>query len=207
MLAARPVATSISSARSSAGSLPSGPTIRQTPSSSAVTDAASKRALVMTVMPRLVKLRSSELADLGVLERHDLRQVLEQRHLDAEVVVHRGELDADRAGADDDDVLRAGVSILRTSSLVTMRVPSGRQAGQRLDPRPGGEDDVGRVEDALAAGAGRAVLARLADPDLARAVEPAAAVDPGDLVLVDRGVLSPVHMRLTTASRRAAIAA
>ena len=56
-------------------------------------------------MPRLVKLRSSDLADLGVLERDDLRQVLEQRDLDADVVEHARELDADRAGPDDDDVL------------------------------------------------------------------------------------------------------
>ena len=46
-----------------------------------------------------------DLADVGVLERHDLGQVLEDRHLDPEVGVHAGELDADRAGADDDDVL------------------------------------------------------------------------------------------------------
>ena len=46
------------------------------------------------------------LADLAILERDDLRQVLEQRHLRPEVVVHRGELAADGAGADDDDVLR-----------------------------------------------------------------------------------------------------
>ena len=65
----------------------------------------------MTVMPRFVKLRSSDLADLGVLERDDLRQVLEQRDLDADVVEHAGELDADRAGADDDDVLRQGVHL------------------------------------------------------------------------------------------------
>ena len=60
-LAARPVATSICSARSSVGSDPSGPTISATPSSSALTEAGSKRALVMTLMPRFLKARSISL--------------------------------------------------------------------------------------------------------------------------------------------------
>ena len=192
MLAARPVATSISSARSSAGSLPSGPTIRQIPSLSAVTDAASKRAEVMTVMPRFVKLRSSELAHLAVLERHDLRQVLEHGDLHADVVEHRGELDADRARADDDDVLGQRVhleDVVARHDALAVRV----RPGQRLDPRAGRDDDVGRVQDAIAALAGRPVLAGLADPDLARAVQAAAALDPRDLVLVDEGLEPGPH--------------
>ena len=141
--------------------MPSGPTVRRTPVSSVFTDAASKRALVMTVMPRLVKLRSSELADLGVLERDDLGQVLEQRHLDPDVVEHAGELDADRARPDDDDVLGQRV---HPEDVVAGDDPLavGLEARQRLDPRAGGDDDVGRVQDAVAARARRAVLARLA---------------------------------------------
>ena len=45
------------------------------------------------------------LRDVGVLERRQARQVLEQRDLDAGVVVEAGELDPDRAAADDDDAL------------------------------------------------------------------------------------------------------
>ena len=88
------------------------------------------------------------------------------------------------------------VSRARTSSQVTIRLPSGVEARQRLDPRAGGEDHVGRLEDAVAALAGRAVLAGLADADLVRALEAAAALDPGDLVLVDQGLEAgpqPLH--------------
>ena len=58
---ARPAATSSISAAISVASLPSGPTVIRTPSSPAMTDAASNRALVMTLIPRRVKLRSSSL--------------------------------------------------------------------------------------------------------------------------------------------------
>ena len=184
MLAARPVATSISSARSSAGSLPSGPTIRQMPLSSAVTDVGVEARVGHDRHAALGEAALDDLADVDVLERDDLGQVFEQRHLDAEVREHAGELDADRAGADDDDVLGQAVHL---EDVVAGHDPLavGRQAGQRLHPRPGREDDVGRVQDAVAAAAGCAVLAGLADPDLARPVEPAAAGDPGHLVLVD----------------------
>ena len=67
------------------------------------------------------------------------------------------------------------VSILRTSSLVTMRFPSGSRPGSDLTREPVARMTSVAFEDALAARAGRAVLAGLADPDLARAVEPAAA--------------------------------
>ena len=152
MLAARPVATSIISARSSAGSLPSGPTIRQTPFSSAVTDAASKRALVMTVMPRWVKLRSSTLLTSASSSGTIGGRYSSSVTFDPDVVVHAGELDADRAGPDDDDVLGQRVHL---EDVVAGDDPLavGLEAGQRLDARAGGEDDVGRVQDALAAGA------------------------------------------------------
>src|SRR5207248_11797236 len=45
-------------------------------------------------------------ADFFVLDRHDARQRLEQRDLHAVRAVDVGELDADGAGADDDDRLR-----------------------------------------------------------------------------------------------------
>ncbi len=67
------------------------------------------------------------------------------------------------------------------------------QTGQRLDPRAGREDDVGRLEDALAAGPGRAVFAGLADADPLRTVEPTTTGDPRDLVLVDERLESGPH--------------
>ena len=47
------------------------------------------------------------LGDLGVLEGHDGRQVLQHGHLGAQVAVVGGELDAHRAAADDRDASRA----------------------------------------------------------------------------------------------------
>src|SRR6185369_16845437 len=125
------------------------------------------------------------LADVLVLEGHDRGQVLQDGHLRAEVVVHRRELDADRAAADDDDVLRERV---RLQDVVAGHdaLAVDREARQRLDPRAGGEDHVVRLEEPVATLAGRAVLAVLADADLRRALEAAAALDPGDLVLVDQ---------------------
>ena len=110
MLAARPVATSIISARSSVGSLPSGPTSTLTPCLSVVTALGSNRASVMTVIPRFVKLRSSTLltsaSSSGTIRGAYSRTVT----LDAHVREHAGEFDADGTRADDDDVLRAGWS-------------------------------------------------------------------------------------------------
>ena len=105
--AARPVATSMTSALISSVAPPSGPTSTQTPSLVTSTLAGSKRAFVMTLMPRRVKLFSTSCAHLAVLERHDRREVLEQGHRGADVVEEAGELDADGAAADDDDALRA----------------------------------------------------------------------------------------------------
>ena len=45
------------------------------------------------------------LGDLRVLQRHEAVQDLDDGHLGAEVVVHAGELDADRPRAEDNDAL------------------------------------------------------------------------------------------------------
>src|SRR5215210_8094117 len=126
------------------------------------------------------------LADVAVLERDDRRQVLEQRDLDADIVEERGELDTDGAAADDDDVLRQRGHlqhvVARDDPLAV-----GLESRQRLDARPRREDHVRPLEHAVPAAARRAVVARLADPNLCRPLETAAALDPGDLVLVDEG--------------------
>ena len=59
----------------------------------------------------------------------------------------------------------------------------GLDAGQALHPASGGHDDVGRLEDPLAACPGRAVLAVEGDPNPAGPVEPAPPGHPLDLVL------------------------
>ena len=85
--------------------------------------------------PALGERALDDLAHLGVLERDDLRQVLEQGHADTDVVEHAGELDPDRAGADDDDVLGRLVA-RNTSSLVTIWVPSGSSPASDLTREP-----------------------------------------------------------------------
>ena len=74
-----------------------------------MTAAGSKRAFVMTVMPALVKLRSSAWLTSPSSSGTIAGRYSSSGHLDADVVEHRRELDADRAGADDDDVLRQRV--------------------------------------------------------------------------------------------------
>ena len=140
----------------------------------------------------LLEAAQDDLADLGVLERHDLRGVLEERHLHADVGEHRGELDADGARPDDDDVLgqrRHAQDVVAGDDLLAV----GLEPGKALHARAGRDDDVGRLQDALAALAGRAVLGGLEDADLLRPVEAAAAGDPGHLVLVDQGLEPGPH--------------
>src|SRR4029079_14665482 len=134
--------------------------------------------------PALGEVALDDLADVDVIERDDLGQVLDQGHLRAQVVEHAGELAADRARADDDDVLRQGIHLQDVVAGDDPNPVRG-QTGQRLHAGTRGEDDVGRVQGALATAARGPVIAGLADLDLARAVEPAATWDPGDLVLVD----------------------
>ena len=205
MLAARPVATSISSARSSAGSLPSGPTIRQMPLSSAVTDAASNRALVMTVMPRLVKLRSTSLltsaSSSGTIPgRYSSSVTLTPTSL------YMLANSTPTAPAPTMTMSLGSVSILRMSSLVTIRLPSGVRPGSdftrepvarmmsvalrvRSPPPPGVPSSAGWLTTTL--------------PGPSRRPRPGTQVT----LFLSISVLRPVHMRLTTASRRAAIAA
>ena len=126
-------------------------------------------------------------ADVLVLGGNEGGQVFEQGHLRPEVVVHRRELAADGAGADDHDVLREG---RRSQHIVTGQdpLPVRGQARQALDPASGGQDHVGRLEDAVAAATRFSVVARLGDADLVRSLEPASSGDPGHLVLVDQGL-------------------
>ena len=186
MLAARPVAIRMQSAVTSAGGAPSGPTVRRIPSSPTTSEAASKRALVMTVIPRRSKLRWRATRDLAVLERHDGGQVLDQGHGDAEVVECGGELGAHGARPDDHDARR---QLGHAQHVVGGQDPPAvrHDPGQGLHARAGREDDVGRLEEALAARAGRAVGTVEQHADAARPVEAAATRDPLDLVLARRG--------------------
>ena len=117
------------------GASPSLPTIRQTPLLVGADRRRVEARVVMTFMPRRWK------RALAAPWRHrrpraatTVGQVLEQRHLDARVVVEAGELDADGAAADDDDAL--GQRVAGGGRLVAGddRLAVGHEAGQRLDP-------------------------------------------------------------------------
>jgi hypothetical protein len=123
------------------------------------------------------------LAHVGVLERRDRRRVFEHGDVDPGIAEERGELDADGAGADDDDAARqrvAGGYLVAGHDALAVRL----EPGQRLDARAGGNNDVGRVERALAVGL--AVVVERLDVDLLAALERRPPANVLDLVLLDQ---------------------
>jgi hypothetical protein len=118
------------------------------------------------------------LGGLGVHARRDAVEELDHGHLGAQAAPHRTELQADDAGADDDQALgdfrqgeRAGG--IDDAGLVH------RHAGQGRGLGTGGDDDVGGFQ-----GGDRAVLG--GDLDLAGAGDLAGALHPLDLVLLEQ---------------------
>ena len=93
----------------------------------------------------LLEALAREAGDLGVLDGQDLRQHLDDRHLDAHGAVEGGELDADGARAHDEQRFRHRRRHHRLEigpDQLAVRL----DAGQRARPRAGGDDDVlGRV--------------------------------------------------------------
>ena len=149
-----------------------------------MTDAASKRALVMTVMPRLVKLRSRSLLTSAsssgtICGRYSSSVTLTPTSWN--MLANS----TPTAPAPTITMSLGSVSILSTSSLVTIRLPSGSRPGSDLTREPVAMMTSVAFRTRSPPRARRAVLARLADPDLARTVELPAAGDPGHLVLVD----------------------
>ncbi len=91
-------------------------------------------------------------AHLLVLERDGARQELDDRGVDAVGVVGRGELDADRPGADDQHRTRLVLDapdLLGGDDVLAVEV----HAGQRPHARAGGDDDVPALDLAVAVGA------------------------------------------------------
>ena len=80
------------------------------------------------------------LGDVGVLGGHHPVEELDDRHVDAEVLHHVGELDADRAGAGDDD--RAGQVLVEDLLLVGHDALAERRARDQPGGRAGGDDQV-----------------------------------------------------------------
>jgi hypothetical protein len=173
--------------------------------SSVVTAFASKRALVMTVMPRLVNERSTTLltspSSSGTICGAYSRTVT--------ATPTSWNIDANStptAPAPTMTMSLGNVSSLSTSSLVRIRLPSGVSPGRLLT-----RDPVARMTS---------VAWRMRSPPLpgvpsspgwrtrtfcgpSRRPRPAIHVT----LFLSMSVLRPVHMRFTTASRLAAIAA
>ena len=119
------------------------------------------------------------LGDLGVLGRHHPVEELHDRHIDAEVRHHVGELDADRAGARDHD--GAGQLVVEDLLLVGDNVLGELGAGHQPRRRAGGDDHV-VAGDLAVPPSSRSTSMRLG------VVEGAPAVDLGDLVLLHQEV-------------------
>ncbi len=97
----------------------------------------------------LLELLLGEFRDLDVLDRHDLRHQFHHGDLDAHRPVERRELDADRAGAHDQQRLRH----LRRHHRLEIgpdQLAVRLDAGQHARPRAGGDDDVLGLVGALA---------------------------------------------------------
>ena len=82
--------------------------------------------------------------DLFVLDGQDAVEHLDHRHLGAERAIEAGELDADRAGADDQQRFRQRLRHHRFL-VGPDQLAVGLQARQRARPRAGREDDVLRL--------------------------------------------------------------
>ena len=94
------------------------------------------RADVMTFTPRAASDFPSALPNVGVFQRHDRRQHLDERHLAADVDEERRELAANRAGADDEDRLRQSPRAASRWSLFRMRSPSTSRPGMSFGWEP-----------------------------------------------------------------------
>src|SRR5215203_6430219 len=93
---------------------------------------------------------SERLGDLRVLERHEAVQDLDDGHFGAEVVVHARELHADGPRSEDDHgprvALVVGDDVVGGDDLLMVEL----QAGQGVDGRAGGDQDVLGLELLLA---------------------------------------------------------
>ena len=115
--------------------------------------------------------------NLGVLDRKDVRHHLDDGHLRAESIEEVGKLDADRAGPDDDDLLR----LLRDGKRMAAANDAGaveRKAGHLAGDNSRGDQDLRRGEFLL-----RAISAP--DLDLAGFRNAGITLDVVDLVFLE----------------------
>ena len=134
-------------------------------------------------MPCFSKRLARQARDLGVLDREDLRQHLDHGDVGAHGVEERGELDADRAGADHQQRFRHPLRHHRLE-IGPDQFLVGLQPRQHARPRAGGEDDVLGLIGALAQRALRRLDGGLLHRDLAGRVDRGVAPDHRHLVLL-----------------------
>src|SRR5918998_3452538 len=84
--------------------------------------------------------------DLGVLEGHDAVEELDEGHLGAEVVVHAGELDADRTGPQDNDGLGIALVVRRDVVARDDLLAVELEPREGADRAPRGDQDVVGLE-------------------------------------------------------------
>jgi hypothetical protein len=135
--------------------------------------------VTLTFSPELAVGLGQFLGDLDVLQRHHPVEKLDDRHLHAVVGQHVGELDADRAGAGDDDAARQflGEDLLLVGDDPVAQLGARQQFGGRT----GGDDAVVEGD-----GLGRSVVE--GDLQGVRVDEAAPAVEFGDVVLLHQEV-------------------
>src|SRR3954452_2468938 len=138
----------------------------------------------------LLEALAGERGDLGILDRQDLRQQFDDGHLASHRAIKRGEFDADRARAHDDERLRKLWQHHRFK-IGPDQLAVGLDAGQHARPRAGRDDDVLCLIRAFAERALRRGMLRLhrlllclADADLAGFGDRRFAPDHVDLVLL-----------------------
>ena len=203
--AARPVATSITSARISSVLPPSGPTSTQTPSFSLETALGSKRAFVTTFTPRRVKLRSRSLlmslSSAGTMAGRYSRSVtwlpMSWKKLANSTPTAPAPTMTMPVGA---------ASRRRMSSLVRIFLPSGVRPGSDLTREP-----VATMTSPACRRRSPPPPGLPSSPGWLTRTRPAPSRRPrpstnATLFLVTR-LFRPVHIRFTTWSRRAAICA
>ena len=204
-LAARPVATRMQSAATSFASPPSGPTMSRMPSSPTTSEAGSKRAFVMTSMPRRLKLLSSSLltsrSSSGTMAgRYSSRVTLTPKSWNIEANSEP------TAPAPTMTMLAGRSDIFSTSSEVSTRTPSGAIPGRLLTRLP-----VARITSVASSTRSPPVPGVPSSPWSATRTLPAPSRRPRPAIhstpFLPTRLLRPVHIRRTTWSRRAATTA
>ena len=186
-------------------SLPSGPTVSLTQSASTLTDLASNRALVTTLIPRRLNDRSSSLltsrSSSGTIAgRYSSTVTVEPRswYIDAN--------STPTAPAPTTMTLPGSVSIFRTSSEVTIRLPSGSIPGSDFTREP-----VARMMSVALSTRSPLAPGVPSSPAIWTRTLCAPSSLPRPWIHVTSyfltSVWTPFHMRVTTWSRRFAICA